>query len=88
MFLNPIFESISKIGYKSTFNEHSLREGLKKTKYKVIALGGVTYDKIDDVVNFGFHGFGLSGTLWLNDNPVKEFQRITEKCKELDITFS
>jgi thiamine-phosphate pyrophosphorylase len=88
VFLNPIFESISKIGYKSTFNEHSLREGLKKTQYKVIALGGVSYDKIDQVVDFGFHGFGLSGALWHNDDPVKEFQRITEKCKELDITFS
>jgi len=88
VFLNPIFESISKIGYKSTFNDDSLREALKKTKYKVLAMGGVTFDNIDRVIDFGFHGFGLVGTLWQNENPVKEFQRITEKCKELDITFS
>jgi thiamine-phosphate pyrophosphorylase len=88
VFLNPIFESISKVGYKSTFNDDSLRAGLKKTKYEVLAMGGVTFDNIDKVVDYGFHGFGLVGTLWQNPDPVKEFQRITEKCKELDITFS
>ncbi|HZG00353.1 MAG TPA: thiamine phosphate synthase [Chitinophagales bacterium] len=88
VFLNPIFDSISKIGYKSTFNEHSLRDALQKTKYKVIAMGGVTHDNIDKVADMGFAGFSLAGTLWLHDNPVGEFKRITEKCKELDITFS
>ena len=88
VFLNPIFDSISKVGYKSTFNDESLRAALKKTKYKVIAMGGVTYENIDKVVDMGFAGFGLAGTLWHNTNPVAEFKRIVEKCKELDTTYS
>ncbi len=85
VFLNPIFESISKLGHKSTFNETSLRAALQKTKYKVIALGGVTADKIKDVQDYGFSGFGLLGIIWQSPDPIQEFKNIIERCKELNI---
>jgi len=85
VFLNPIFESISKVGYKSTFNDDSLIRGLTKTKYNVLAMGGVTHDNIEKVKEFGFKGFGLLGTLWQSADPVKEFLKVIDKCKELEI---
>jgi thiamine-phosphate pyrophosphorylase len=85
VFLNPIFESISKLGHKSTFNENSLRAALQKTKYKVIALGGVTADRISEVKDYGFAGFGLLGIIWQGDDPIAEYKKVIDKCKELNL---
>ncbi len=86
VFLNPIFESISKLGHKSSFNESILRESIAKSKYKVIALGGITADKLEEVVNFGFYGFGLLGIVWQGNDPIAEYKKVLDKCKELNIT--
>lgn len=86
VFLNPIFESISKLGHKSSFNESTLRESIAKSKYKVIALGGITADKLEEVVNFGFYGFGLLGIVWQGNDPIAEYKKVLDKCKELNIT--
>lgn len=87
VFLNPIFESISKLGHKSTFNENSLRAALQKTKYKVIALGGVTAEKLEEVRDYGFAGFGLLGVVWQSNDPIQEFKKVLDRCKELNITI-
>src|SRR5687768_15635196 len=39
-FLSPVFDSISKTGYKSKFDLHSLKVFLRNRKEKIIALGG------------------------------------------------
>ena len=45
VFLSPIFDSISKVGYQSKFDDlESLKVNLKNTKTKDIALGGVKND--------------------------------------------
>lgn len=84
IFLSPIFDSISKVGYKNTFSEATLKEGLAKTKFQVIAMGGVKYEVMEKVKEFGFHGFALLGGIWNNPDPVAEFKRIVDKCKLLE----
>lgn len=86
VFLSPIFESISKVGYRNTFNEESLRDALQKTSYEVIAMGGVNIDKIDKVKDFGFKGFALLGGLWQTENPVETFKKIKAKCQQIEVT--
>jgi thiamine-phosphate pyrophosphorylase len=86
VFLSPIFDSISKIGYKNTFSEATLKEGLSQTQFQVIAMGGVMYDVLDKVKDYGFHGFALLGGLWNSPDPVEEFKKIVEKCKQLEST--
>ena len=66
LFLSPIFDSISKVGYKSGFNE---RELLKASvdgiiDEKVIALGGVTFDKIPCLKELHFGGVAMIGSLY------------------------
>ena len=63
VFLSPIFDSVSKKGYASAFTAKALlkahAEGI--IDEKVIALGGITPDKISAIKAFGFGGAAILG---------------------------
>jgi len=83
VFLSPVFESISKVGHSGKFNEDSLKEGLGKTSYEVIALGGIDEDKIEKAIEAGFSGVAVLGSIWKSKEPVEKFKRIQERCQQL-----
>lgn len=56
-FISPVFDSISKQGYKAAFNLNELSKNIKGKK--AIALGGVTPDKIPLLKDLGFYGAAL-----------------------------
>lgn len=58
-FLSPVFDSISKTGYKAAFNLKKIPEFI--TGKNVIALGGVTPDKIQLLKSLGFRGGAMLG---------------------------
>lgn len=58
-FISPIFDSISKSGYRSKFDLDLLSKSIKGKK--AIALGGVTPCKFDLLKNLGFFGAALLG---------------------------
>ncbi|MBQ8501615.1 MAG: bifunctional hydroxymethylpyrimidine kinase/phosphomethylpyrimidine kinase [Bacteroides sp.] len=66
LFLSPIFDSISKQGYASRFTREELlaarSEGI--IDEKVIALGGVTEEKLPELEALGFGGGAMLGALW------------------------
>ena len=59
--LSPIYNSISKRGYNSAFNESELQSGLAGCNIPVIALGGVTPDKFAILKSIGFKGAAMLG---------------------------
>lgn len=64
-FLSPVFDSISKPGYKANFDKEELKEFLKKDrKIKVIGLGGVTEDNYYELLELGFDGGAFLGSVW------------------------
>lgn len=63
-FISPIFDSISKRGYKAAFNLNDLSKIIRGKK--AIALGGVTPDKYPMLKSLGFYGAALSGYLFQN----------------------
>lgn len=69
LFLSPIFDSISKVGYHSAFDECSLRQASISgvIDSRVIALGGVTFNKIDYLRNLNFGGVAMSGAIYSVD---------------------
>lgn len=69
-FLSPIFPSISKPGYETIWNEKELRE---KVDDKIIALGGVTFDKVPWIESVGFGGYAMLGDLWRKTDFRKNF---------------
>tara|TARA_B100000809_G_scaffold266412_1_gene329022 strand:- start:2469 stop:2924 length:456 start_codon:yes stop_codon:yes gene_type:complete len=64
-FLSPIFDSISKKGYKANFDTETLKAFLKKERQiKVIALGGLTEKNYSKVLELGFDGGAFLGSIW------------------------
>ena len=65
LFLSPIFDSISKAGYRSAFSHEQLQKAADDgiIDSKVVALGGVTPDRITYLESLGFGGTAMLG--WL-----------------------
>ena len=64
--LSPIFDSISKPDYLSPFpKDLSVLSPLLKGR-NIIAMGGVTFQRIPFLQEVGFHGAALLGDLWKN----------------------
>lgn len=80
VFLSPMFDSISKKGYKSNFALEDLNPFLKKNK-NVIALGGVNIKNIKIVKQVGFSGAAFIGAVWQSKNPGKSYMELTLKIK-------
>ena len=68
LFLSPIFDSISKPGYISPFTHQALQNASNKgiIDKKVIALGGVTFDKIPYLQSLNFGGVAMIGAIFNN----------------------
>lgn len=65
LFLSPIFDSISKRGYLSKFSHNELLNASIRgiIDDKVVALGGVTPDKISYLKSLHFGGAAMLGAL-------------------------
>ncbi|MDE5800988.1 MAG: thiamine phosphate synthase [Paramuribaculum sp.] len=61
--LSPIFDSISKIGYTSRFTPDQLRRLDEITNVAVIALGGITPERVDLLADYNFSGYAVLGAL-------------------------
>lgn len=65
--LSPVFDSISKNGYKGIFYNINLKQNNKAftagVTTKVIALGGVDSNNITTVSQLGFDGYAVLGAL-------------------------
>ncbi len=65
VMLSPIFDSISKKGYTSAFANHDeLMKNISITDRQIIALGGMTPDRIDTIQSLGFKGYAMLGGYW------------------------
>lgn len=87
VFLSPIFDSISKEGYKSAFSFNELKKYFndKILDNKVVALGGVTKDNIKELENIGFSSCALLSDLWqlpkvMFITPNKTKEEIIKEC--------
>ncbi len=84
VFLTPIFDSITG-KFQSGYYEDSIRNTLQKTATRVVAMGGIEIKRIEKIQELGFYGMALNNCLWGNENPIAEYNRIVERCKELEI---
>ncbi len=80
-FLSPIYNSISKTNYPSKFSKKVLQSVLLQVPLQVVALGGITPDKIEECKQLGFDGVASLGAIWQSSNPLEkfyQFQRIVK----------
>jgi thiamine-phosphate pyrophosphorylase len=80
VFLSPVFDSISKEKYKSSFSQDALSVFLQEYRSsnacKVYALGGIRADNLTLCKNMGFDGAALYGALWLERDPVQAWKNL------------
>lgn len=84
VFLSPVFDSISG-NFQSGFSEYNLKPAVQKSKYKVIARGGVSTDTIQKAQELGFSGLAFYSVIWKSKNPLREFLKIKDKFEELKL---
>ena len=79
LFLSPIFDSISKVGYRSGFRKEELEKASMDgiIDEKVVALGGVTFDSIAYLKGLNFGGVAMIGGIYnLNGlNRLKDLNK-------------
>ena len=73
-FLSPVFPSISKENYQSEINLFEALKSRTNFKTKLIALGGISSDKIKITLKKGFDDVALLGTIWKSKNPIENFK--------------
>jgi thiamine-phosphate pyrophosphorylase len=92
IFLSPVYDSISKEGYRSKFEKEELQFFLtdyhskSSGKASVIALGGINQQNIAETANMGFDGAAVLGAVWeIPKNGLKNFLMIKEKLAMLQL---
>lgn len=89
VFLSPIFESVSKIGYSPIFTLDEVRTFVRTapSSLNFFALGGISADTIQKTKELGFDGAALLGAVWQNfaangvvGNVVQQFRKIQQLC--------
>ena len=84
-FLSPVFDSISKFGYKAKYNNQELKEGIlvwrdfqkkENRSQKLFALGGVAAENIAELEGLGFDGAAVLGAVWHSPDPVEALLEI------------
>jgi thiamine-phosphate pyrophosphorylase len=82
VFLSPIFDSLSKVGYASKFDLGELRRFFQAQAARpgyhppVLALGGIEAQAISLVQQAGFAGAAVLGAVWQSTDPVAAFRAL------------
>ncbi len=80
--LSPIFDSISKVGYKSHFTESELKQIITNSaEVDIIALGGIDEKNIAKVQEMGFAGAAFLGYIFSEMNITELKNRIEKLVK-------
>ena len=90
VFLSPVFDSISKIGYKQGFTHEQLNDA-KKNKLineRVIALGGLIVQNIPVAHRYGFGGVAVLGSLWSDFAAHRKEFELLNRFNELKMACS
>lgn len=84
-FLSPIYDSISKQNYHSSFEEKELQYFFSQYqgKTKVVALGGIRGENLKKTLSMGFDNVAILGYIWgeyEKDNSISSLISRWESC--------
>jgi len=81
-FLSPIFDSISKAGYRAKYSKEELKEGIaawkKNCSQKLFALGGIEASNIAELAELGFDGAAVLGAVWYSSDPLGAWEGLAQ----------
>jgi len=82
VFISPVFDSISKQGYKAAIDPAGRGRLAQwasqhtKTLPRIVALGGVNAAGVPALLENGFDGAALLGAVWESGDPVASYEAI------------
>lgn len=77
-FMSPVFHSISKIGYPANEALNKVPDFAKN----IFALGGITEANSHEVIDKGYSGLAVLGTIWEDKGQaLRRFKGLHEKLK-------
>lgn len=92
IFLSPLFDSISKVGYTSKFDLAEVYVYLKNKKINIpiYALGGITEKNVETALSCGFKGIALLGEIWKTDTVEipRKFKRMRKQVSDYFIKIN
>ncbi|TDE47001.1 thiamine phosphate synthase [Flavobacterium rhamnosiphilum] len=82
-FLSPIYPSISKPDYVSKINYLEEIKNRINFSTKLVALGGISAENIQQTLANGFDDIALLGTIWNSNNPIENFKL----CQQIALSY-
>jgi thiamine-phosphate pyrophosphorylase len=82
-FFGPVFESISKPNYISDIDFEKELKQRNNNKTALIALGGITSERIKTALKYGFDDVALLGTIWNSNNPIENYKL----CQQIALSY-
>ena len=83
LFCSPVFDSISKKGYKANQEWQSRISEIDARQ--MIALGGVCENNLGQIKYWGYQHLAISGALWNSNDAVKAFESIKKLWEKKEI---
>ena len=81
-FFGPVFNSISKLGYTTTMGRNFKMPVLQNYP-KVIAIGGITHDNLQEAMSRQFDGVAALGTIWQQpEYCIEQFKNLQKAWKQ------
>lgn len=86
-FLSPIYDSISKQGYgAAAFERNQLQATLANCPTPIVALGGITAGRLNDLRICGFAGAAVIGSVWQAADPVEAYEQLQQAWDATAVT--
>jgi len=84
VFLTPVFHPGTG-QLHSALSGNTIQAAIEKSGKKIVAMGGIDIERIQQVHELGFSGLALNNCLWSKVDPVEEFCKIITRCQELGL---
>ncbi len=86
LFLSPVFDSISKEGYRAGYAPQELREAAAKGVIgpRTVALGGLRPELLPRVRDYGFGGAAFLGYVWQGDTSAAALKRKAAELRRFE----
>ncbi|RXK80764.1 thiamine phosphate synthase [Filimonas effusa] len=77
-FLGPVFDSISKTGYRANVNLCGCKQ-VTEAVSPLIAIGGIDKHNCTKPLQMGFKGVAVLGAIWEDNSPLEAFRDLKDQ---------
>ena len=82
VFLGPVFEPISKDSDRKTLGPIEIRKAVEQCSKPVFALGGVSSERLQELVNPSAYGIAVIGSVLYSQQPDQSVQELLQAWDE------